>query len=359
VNRTRYLIPAVFVVTLCLAAIIWFWMAQPKSNAPTPSSTNTASASPADPATAVKGSPTAPTNVSAHNLMLRKGADFRIYIRWIRGQMLRAHANVNPSLDDPESFVLLIQKGVIRANLGDIGKYLNSSVSAKFPLKKVNITGDGDQVKLAGVLHKFGLPLPVELLSTISATPDGRIHLRITKINVLKIPVKALLGGFHVTIDDVMGSAPVPGVEASGNDLFFDTIKLLPPPHIRGLLTSIRLAKPDLVLIYGDAPSDETSLAQWHNFLRLDGGTLDFGKLTMRHVDLTLIDASNDFWFDLDLVNYQDQLVNGYSRMTAQAGLEIFMPDLDQQTHKAAAKRISIEWLKNRNASLPPDVPAK
>jgi hypothetical protein len=361
VHRTRYLVPAVLAALLCLAAFVWFWIARPKGNGPSPSSSNTApaSASPADPATVAKGSPTAATNVSAHNLMLRKGSDFRIYIRWIRGQMLRARADVNPSLDDAESFVLLIQKGVIRANLGDIGNYLNTDVSAKFPLKKINITGDGDQLKLAGVLHKFGLPLPIELLSTISATPDGRIHLRITKINVLKIPVKALLGGFHVTIDDVMGSAPVPGVEVFGNDLFFDTIKLLPPPHIRGLLTSVRLANPDLVLIYGNAPSDETTLAQWHNFLKLDGGTLDFGKLTMRSVDLTLIDASNDFWFDLDLVNYQDQLVNGYSRMTAQAGLEIFMPDLDRQTRKAAAQSISIEWLKNRNASLPPGVPAK
>ena len=60
------------------------------------------------------------------------------------------------------------------------------------------------------------------------------------------------------------------------------------------------------------------------------------------------------------LVNYQVlQLVNGYTRMTAQAGLEIFMPDLDEQTPKKAGQSISLEWLKNRNRSLPPDVPVK
>jgi hypothetical protein len=37
-------------------------------------------------------------------------------------------------------------------------------------------------------------------------------------------------------------------------------------------------------------------------------------------------------------VNYQAQLVNGYTRMTAQAGLEIFMPDLDEQTPKKAGQ---------------------
>jgi hypothetical protein len=68
-----------------------------------------------------------------------------------------------------------------------------------------------------------------------------------------------------------------------------------------------------------------------------------------------MIDASQDPWFDLDLVNYQAPLVNGYTRMTAQAGLEIFMPDLDEQTPKKAGQSITLEWLKDRNRSLPLD----
>ena len=97
---------------------------------------------------------------------------------------------------------------------------------------------------------------------------------------------------------------------------------------------------PDLEVIYGGAINDETKLAQWHNFLRLRGGTLDFGKLTMHDVDLTMIDGSDDPWFDLDLVHYQDQLVNGYTRMTAEKGLEIYMPDLDGRHLKQASPRI-------------------
>ena len=79
----------------------------------------------------------------------------------------------------------------------------------------------------------------------------------------------------------------------------------------------------------------------------------------MHNVDLTMIDASQDPWFDLDLVNYQAQLVNGYSRMTPQAGLEIFMPDVDEKASKNASHDITLEWLKNRNLALPPDVPVK
>jgi hypothetical protein len=135
---------------------------------------------------------------------------------------------------------------------------------------------------------------------------------------------------------------------------------MLPPPHIRGLLSSVTVAAPDLVLIYGNANNDEAQLAQWHNFLRFEGGTLDFGKLSMHPVDLTLIDASSDVWFDLDLVNYQAQLVNGYSRMTPQQGLEIFMPDLDELSRKKPGQQsITMEWLQNRSKGLPADVPFK
>ena len=299
------------------------------------------------------------TTVYAHNLRLRKGNQFRIYIRWIRGQMLPAKPAHAPSFDDPESFVFHLDKGVIHANLGDIGNFLNTDVPANFPLKDISVVGEGDQVRLTGTMHKFHLPLPVELQTTVSATPDGRIHLHLTKINVLKLPMKALLGGLHVEIDDIMGKSPIKGVEVSENDLFFDTTQLLPPPHIRGQLTSVRVARPDLILTYGNAPIDETALAKWHNFLRLTGGTLDFGKLSMHPTDLTLIDASNAAWFDLDLVNYQAQLVNGYSRMTPQAGLEIFMPSLDDKAPpKKASQAITLEWLRNRNQSLPAGIPA-
>jgi hypothetical protein len=46
--------------------------------------------------------------------------------------------------------------------------------------------------------------------------------------------------------------------------------------------------------------------------------------------------------------------------MTPQAGLQIFMTDLDalRQQHKAD-QNISIEWLKNRNIPPPPDVLSK
>ena len=268
--------------------------------------------------------------------------------------MVRTRHTINPTFDDPESFVLDVKAGVIRAAVGDITNFLNAIGSANSVLKNMTLSGDGNQIKLHGTLHKI-ISLPVELIGTIAAVPDNRIQIHVSKLSVLKIPLKGLLGGFHIGISDLLPHS-VPGVEVSGNDIFFDTQKLLPAPHIRGQLTSVRIVNPDLEEVYGNAESAVQHVEQWRNFLRLSGGTLDFGKLTMHHVDLIMIDISNDAWFDLDLAHYQEQLVNGYTRMTPQAGLQIFMPDLHQLPHNKANQNISMEWLKNRNAAPPPDV---
>ena len=294
----------------------------------------------------------------AHNLMLQKGPQFRIYIRWIRGQMLRTHPQVNPSFDDQDSFVLNIQKGVIHVNIGDLSNFLNANFPANAPLRNISIQPDRDQLKLHGTVHKI-INLPIELVGQLSPTPQGLVRFHVTRIDVLKVPLKGLLGGFHVELSDLVHSVTVPGVQIVDNDVIFDTQKLLPPPHIHGQITTVSVRPPDLEIIYGNAPNDETRLAQWHNFLRLSGGSLDFGKLTMHNVDLTLIDASQDPWFDLDLVNYQAQLVNGVTHMTAKAGLEVFMPDVDEKAPKKASQDITLEWLQNRNKPIPPDIAAK
>jgi hypothetical protein len=127
---------------------------------------------------------TTPTSIYAHNLMLRKGPNFRVYVRWLRGQMVRTRRGVNPTFDDPESFNLEIKAGVVRANIGDIGNFLNAGGVVNSPLKNITLLADGDQIKLTGTLHKL-ISFPVEVKGTIAAASDNRIQMHVTKINVL------------------------------------------------------------------------------------------------------------------------------------------------------------------------------
>jgi hypothetical protein len=344
-----------------LVLVLWHPRTSTPAIGPAKSTTSSTTASfvtPSPAASTADTSDSAPTSIYAHNLMLRKGPDFRIYVRWLRGQMVRTHPDVNPTFDDPESFFLDIKTGVIRANIGDIGNFLNAGGVADSPLKNITLLADGDQIKLKGTLHKL-ISLPVELLGSITATSDNRIQLHVTKLSVLKIPLKGLLGGLNISVSDLFHPKSIPGIEVSGNDVFFSTVKLLPPPHIRGQLSKVRVVTPDIEEVYGNAEGAVTRVEQWRNFLRLNDGTIDFGKLTMHHVDLIMVDLSDDAWFDLDLNNYQNQLVNGYTRMTPQAGLQIFMPDLDTLPKTKGGQSVSLEWLKNRNVPPPPDVTSK
>jgi hypothetical protein len=350
----RFAFPIAVLVLVLTYLMSQFWSTKQDSHLSALSTPAEASDTLSTTDSVISSSESAPTSVYAHNLKLRKGANFRIYVRWLRGQMVRTRHNLNPSFDDPESFVLEVKAGVIRANVGDISYFLNAVGSATSPLKNITLSGDGDQIKLQGTLHKI-IPLPIELIGKIAAIPDGRIQIRVQKLSVLKIPMKGLLGAVHIGISDLLPDG-IPGVQVTDNDILVDTQKLLPAPHIRGQLTSVRIVNPDVEQIYGNAEDAVKHVEQWRNFLKLNGGTLDLGKLTMRHVDLIMIDLSNDAWFDLDLAHYQEQLVNGYTRMTPQAGLQIFMPDLDSLPPKKANQSISLEWLKNRNAAPPADV---
>src|SRR5215475_8290435 len=121
--RTRLLI-LVFVCILLLAFVFWYSRSKRQiGQSATSGDVATNSALPASTASTTTDS--TPTAVYAHNLLLRKGPDFRIYVPWLRGNMVRTHRNVNPTFDDPESFLLDLKTGVIRANIGDIGSFLN------------------------------------------------------------------------------------------------------------------------------------------------------------------------------------------------------------------------------------------
>jgi len=353
--RTRF---AILVSACVLALVLALWHLRARRIFSQSTGSANATNSTASPATSNTPTGSTATIVYAHNLLLRKGPDFRIYVPWLRGEMVRTQRNINPTFDDPESFLLDVKAGLIRANIGDIGNFLNLGDVQRAPLRNIKLVADGEQIKLNGTLHKI-LSMPIELFGSVMATTDNRVRVHVTKLSVLRIPLKGLLGGLHVSVSDLFQAKGIAGIEVSGDDIFFDTLRLLPPPHIRGQLTKVRVLGPDIEAVYGNAEEAVTRVEQWRNFLRLNDGTIDFGKLTMHHVDITMVDLSNDPWFDLDLNNYQNQLVNGYTRMTAEAGLQIFMPDLDTLPKNKSAQNINMEWLRHRNLPPPPDVVAK
>lgn len=350
-TRRSRLVPVLVIVLIAIVLLFWRTTHRNHVNQPPAEVANTAQP------TAAQSSPTqtSQTRIHAHNLLLRKGPNFRIYVRWLEGDLAPTSRNTNPSFDHPDSFDLNIQTGVIRVNIGDIGHYIDSSIPNS-PLKNVSLLADGPNLKLTGVLHKI-VPLPIQVIASVSVAPDDRVRVHIDKIDVLKLPVKALLGLFHISAADLV-KTNVDGLEIKGNDLLLDTDKLLPPPHIRGSLTQVSVESPDLQVVYGKAAEKVEHVELWRNFFSMEGGTIDFGSLSMHPVKIMIIDISSNPWFNLDLVNYRQQFASGYTRMTADAGLQIFIPDLRDVASKPGPQNDSIQWFKDRNIPPPPQIVA-
>ncbi len=328
-----------------------------QKNTKTGSVSSAASSPPPPKAVGAPASSDSETKVLMHNVMLDERPGFQLRVRWLRGEMRPTRSHVIPSFDEPNSFVLDIQDGVIATSLSDIGGVLNGGLLKDTPLEKVSLTAAGKQLKLNGTLHK-GIPLPIEMISDIGAAPDGRIRLHVTKIRVLKLPVKGLLQSFNVKVGDLVGAKNAEGIQVTNDDIYINPERMLPAPAIHGKLTDAHIGRSgnELVSVFGEAHPEVVRVSQWRNFIRLLGGTVNFGKLTMDNTDLFLIDASDDEWFNFDLTRYQEQLVNGRIQMTPEAGLRIFMPDIDKIPRNALNSRINVEWMKNRNVPPPAEV---
>lgn len=187
----------------------------------------------ASPVTLPQRQPSSETRVLMHNVVLYESPGPHLMVRWLRGLLHASRSNVIPSFDEPGSFVLDIQDGVIETSLSDLSAALNDGMLRGSPLQHVSLAGEGKQLKLSSTLHK-GLPLPVEMDCDVSSSPDGRIRLHISKIHVLKIPVAGLLKTFDIKPGDLVGPKGAKGVEVAGNDIYFDPEQLLPEPRKRG-----------------------------------------------------------------------------------------------------------------------------
>lgn len=299
------------------------------------------------------GTPTS-TQVLMHNVILNEGPSLKLRVRWLRGWLRSTRPGTTPSFDDPRSFLLDINTGVVGISLADLAVALNGGL-LDGSLTNVSLAPYGEQIKVNGTLHK-GIPLPFEMIGDLAAAPDGRIHMHVAKLRVLKVPLQGILKAFDLKAGDLVGPKGARGVEVAGNDLYFDPEKILPEPQKRGKLTDVHLKDANIVETYGSAQTEVVNSREWRNFIRLRGGSLSFGKLTMNKVDLVMIDISNDPWFKFDLAHYQEQIVNGYTRMTPQAGVQIFMPDIDKIPRNRANQDIGLQWARNRNIPPPPEV---
>jgi hypothetical protein len=275
----------------------------------------------------------APVEIQMRNVNLRVAAGVLLQIRNVRGRLTPTTSEHPVTLDLRDSFVLDVDAGTMAMDTQSLGQLLNTYVFAYdgAPLKKLSLSTKGTRVIEKGTMHK-GVDLPFELEGNVSATPDGAIKLHVDKLRTEHIPFKGLLHLFGEDLSKLININQARGVKLEGDDILMFPDRMLPPPHIHGRVTEVRVEGNNVVQVFrGDRESSPLRLPEAaSNYIYHRGGVLRFGKLTMADADLEIIDANPKTPFDFSLMEYNRQLVAGYSKNTPAHGLIVHMPDFGQ-----------------------------
>ena len=287
--------------------------------------------------------PRGPVEAEMRHVLYRVGDRVVLRIRHLRGALLPTK-DAPPWFDAPESFTPAIDTGEVSISPASLSALLNDYVFnyKGTPLRNLTVSIDRGQLKQRGTLHKV-IDLPFTIRATLSATPDGRLRLHPTSVQVAGIGVRGLMRTFGIELENLVHVRQGRGVEIADNDFLLAPASLLPPPRIEGRVTAVRIEAGMIEQTFGGStrrgrfqplhPSDPSA----PNYMFYRGRILRFGKLTMVDTDLQIVDADPSDPFDFYLAHLNEQLVAGQSRNQADFGLLTVMPDYADLERRASA----------------------
>src|SRR5262249_4335083 len=157
-----------------------------------------------------------------------------------------------------------------------------------------------------------------------------------------QVSVKGLMDLLGLKIAQLINTDKLRGVRLEGNDLILDPALLLPPPRITGRVTEVQVQGDHILQVFGTKPPASATSSHSGNYMAYRGAAqLRFGKLTMSDTDLVLIDMDPQDPFDFSLEHYKEQLVAGYTKITPDFGLRVFMRDFNK-VHQPSPRRATL-----------------
>ena len=282
-----------------------------------------------------------PVEVEMSNVDLHMSAGVTLHVRHLRGKFDPAAQRNVPYLDDPKSYSVIVESGVVAIDLASLNALMTQTLegdNSNVNKLKVSVDDKGN-LRQKGEIDK-AVNIPFNVKSGIEATPDGKLRVYTKSVKGFGVSMKPLMKIFSIEMDDLLKVKPGKGVVVRDNDLILDPSLLLPAPSMRGAITNARIEGDMIVQTFGDGAIRHLSPPPVSkNFIYWRGGSLSFGKLTMTATDLELVDMDPKDAFDFNVEHWNDQLVAGYSKTTSVRGLKAHMPDYEDLKRPAATKR--------------------
>lgn len=287
-------------------------------------------------------SSSAPVKMQIRNVDFHFTENIVVHIASLDGKMSPVGGNM-PIFDDKNSFALDVDSGETTVTMAALTSDMNDFVFAVpgSPIKDLKLKTENGRLVMTGLLVKKG-GIAFETTSSVSLTPEGMIRLHTEKVKALHLPVKGLMEMFGLDLADLISTKKIPGLATDKDDLILDPQKILPPPELRGHVIAVHVLDGAMAMTFGTPgqPAQHprsTAVCGRRNFLSFRGGPIRFGKLQMDESDMELSDTGTAPAFDFSLDGYKDQLVPGYSKVTARGGLCVHMPEYSAVKHTAPA----------------------
>jgi hypothetical protein len=295
-----------------------------------------------NPAAQTSVAETQAVQVAMKNVTYHYTEPIAVHIVRLEGELLPTNPRPLVVFDDKSSFTLALTSAEIAISCNALAQVLNENVFsfAGAPLKDLGIESQNDRLIIKGKLRQK-MDIPFETTGTLSANADGRIRLHAEHVKAAHLPMKGLLDLLGIDLARLINTNKVRGVTVEKDDLILDPEQILPPPHIQGKVTAVRVQGNDIVQVFGTPQASNFAAKQPGNYLAFRHGDIRFGKLTMHDADLIMIDMDARNPFDFFLDHYQDQLVAGYTKSTPEYGLRVYTRDYNKLRTRPAASQPS------------------
>ncbi len=269
--------------------------------------------------------------VAMKNVMYHYTEPIAVHIFQLQGYLTPAKPGATVVFDNKNSFILRLASAEISLTCDALTQVLNENVfsSADAPIKDLSIESKNNQLIIKGKLPQKA-NVTFETVGTVSADSDGRIRLHADHIKAAHLPVKGLLDLLGIDLPRLIDVHKIEGIAIDKDDIILDPEKILPPPHIQGKVTSVRIQGNEIVQIFGAPQPSNFAAKQRGNYMAFRHSDMQFGKLTMHDADLIMIDMDPRDPFDFYLDHYQAQLVAGYTKSTPKYGLRAHVRDYNK-----------------------------
>jgi hypothetical protein len=273
----------------------------------------------------------APTEALMRNVDFHIDATTVLHIHSLRGQFVAKEPGKPVNFDNKTAFVVKVDKARIGMDSAGLEQLMNRYVFGYpgAPLRDLHVVPQGKQLVQSGIMHKV-VDIPFTMYGDVSATPDGRIRIHPTKLDICGINGLGLLKAVGQSMEKMLDLSKAKGVQAEKNDLLLEPTKILPPPQIDARLAEVHVEGNELVQVFdsglhlGDLPLPHP---EEKNVMYYRHGTLRMGKLLMVDADMEVVDTDPRDPFDFFIDRYNDQLVEGLTRNQPNYGLLVFMRD--------------------------------